>query len=379
MKITKFFALLCAATVGFVACTPTGEETPQPAPEVTGNITLTADKTQIELGQTVNFTATMKNAETGEVTDVTADVTLYDGNLDTVANPFTPVASGIYNVMASMGSESSNTVTITVMAKLPEIPEDIDPKNLAFNHRAVLIDHTAIGCGYCPQMTDKLLALAKTDWHKHYNEVTCHAGYLSGGDPGNSAAANALNKFHDGDNTGYPNVRVNFYTASIGNYNQSVFLNYMGEALNGYIKKDGADVGIALAVEGDSLNTFCSAQVKVNVAQEYKAVAWLLESNIYSPNQVGASKAEHKIYNYALRNISGEYSQNNVSGQSIGVLEQGQIKDLAFTLPITSTKWNWENMGVLVIVSAKNATGQWEVANSAYCELGEAKGYEYIN
>ena len=377
MKITKFFALLCAATVGFVACTPTGEETPQPAPEVTGNITLTADKTQVELGQTVNFTATMKDAETGEVTDVTAHVTLYDSNLDTVANPFTPVASGIYNVMASMGAESSNVVTITVMAKLPEIPEDIDPENLAFNHRVVVIDHTGVGCPNCPLMTDNLHAIAQTDWHKHYNEVTCHAGGYASGDPANSAAANALNQMQKPN--GYPILKINFNTAIVENYQTSYFVTYMQETLKKCVKKDGADVGIALAVEGDASNTYCSAQVKVNVAQEYKAVAWLLESNIYSPNQAGASKAEHKIYNFALRNISGEYSKNNVSGESIGVLEQGEMKDLAFTLPITSTKWNWENMGVLVIVSAKNATGQWEVANSAYCELGEAKGYEYIN
>lgn len=377
MKITKFFALLCAATVGFVACTPTGEETPQPAPEVTGNITLTADKTQVELGQTVNFTATMKDAETGEVTDVTAFVTLYDSNLDTIANPFTPVASGIYNVMASMGSESSNTVTITVMAKLPEIPEDIDPENLAFNHRVIVIDHTGVGCPNCPLMTDNLHAIAQTDWHKHYNEVTCHAGGYASGDPANSAAANALNQMQKPN--GYPILKINFNTAIVENYQTSYFVTYMQETLKKCVKKDGADVGIALAVEGDASNTYCSAQVKVNVAQEYKAVAWLLESGIYSPNQAGATKAEHKIYNYALRNISGEYSKNNVSGESIGVLEQGETKDLAFTLPITSTKWNWENMGVLVIVSAKNANGQWEVANSAYCELGEAKTYEYVD
>ena len=377
MKITKFFALLCAATVGFVACAPTGEETPQPAPEVTGNITLTADKTQVELGQTVNFTATMKDAETGEVTDVTAFVTLYDSNLDTIANPFTPVASGIYNVMASMGAESSNVVTITVMAKLPEIPEDIDPENLAFNHRVIVIDHTGVGCPNCPLMTDNLHAIAQTDWHKHYNEVTCHAGGYASGDPANSAAANALNQMQKPN--GYPMLKINFNTAIVENYQTSYFVTYMQETLKKCVKKDGADVGIALAVEGDASNTYCSAQVKVNVAQEYKAVAWLLESGIYSPNQAGATKAEHKIYNYALRNISGEYSKNNVSGESIGVLEQGDVKDLAFTLPITSTKWNWENMGVLVIVSAKNATGQWEVANSAYCELGEAKTYEYVD
>lgn len=377
MKITKFFALLCAATVGFVACVPTDEETPQPAPEVTGNITLTADKTQIELGDRVNFTATMKDAETGEVTDVTAFVDLYDSELEEVSNPFIPTVSGIYNVMASMGAESSNVVTITVMATLPEIPEDIDPANLAFNHRAILVDHTGVNCGYCPMMTDTLIELAKTDLHEHYNEVTCHAGSMASGDPANSAAANALNQMQKPD--GYPNICINFNTAKIGNYQTNTTISYIRQALNGYIKKDGADVGIALAVEGDSSCTYCSAQVKVNVEQEYKAVAWLLESGIYSPNQAGASKAEHKIYNYALRNISGEYSKNNVSGESIGVLAQGEKKDLAFTLPITSTKWNWENMGVLVIVSAKNANGSWEVANSAYCPLGEAKGYEYIN
>ena len=36
MKFTKFFALLCAATVGFVAC----EEKPAPIPEPQGSITL---------------------------------------------------------------------------------------------------------------------------------------------------------------------------------------------------------------------------------------------------------------------------------------------------------------------------------------------------
>jgi hypothetical protein len=36
-------------------------------------------------------------------------------------------------------------------------------------------------------------------------------------------------------------------------------------------------------------------------------------------------------------------------------------------------------MGVLVIVSAKDAQGRWEVANTAYCSLNDGeKTYEYI-
>ena len=377
MKITKYFALLCAATVGFVACTPTEK---QEAPNVTGSITLTADKTEVALDDEkceVNFTAEMKDAETGEVIDVTAFVTLYDSNLDEVSNPFKPVASGIYNIMASYGAESSNTVTITVMGSLPELPEDPDANNFAFNHRALVIDHTGVNCGYCPMMTDSLLLLEDTEWHKHYNEVTCHAGNMAGGDPGNSAAANALNEAQRPN--GYPNVKINFNTAEVGNYGGQTTVNYIIKALDGYIKKDGADAGIALAVTGDPTSIYCSAQVKANVAQEYKAVAWLLESNIYSPNQAGASKDYHKIYNYAIRNMSGKVDKNFIAGESIGVLEHGGTKNLAYALPITSTKWNWENMGVLVIVSAKDANGRWEVVNSAYCEVNESKTYEYID
>ena len=42
------------------------------------------------------------------------------------------------------------------------------------------------------------------------------------------------------------------------------------------------------------------------------------------------------------------------------------------------TKWKYENMGVLVIVSAKDANGGWEVVNTAKCQVGETKMFEYL-
>ena len=382
MKLTKFFALLCAAAA-FVACEPV-EQKPgdEPnTPETSGNLVLKADKTAVQLGETVTFTVEQK-AEDGTVYDVTTQSTIYDNDLNEVeGGAYTFNATGSFEFFATKGSENSNYVTVTVLAEMPELPADPQPENLAFNHRAVIIDHTAVGCGYCPQMTDKLLAFAETEWHGHYNEVTCHAGGLANGDPANSPAANALMQFQGPG--GYPNIFVNFFTANIGNYGQSTFLQYMKQAFSSYIKKDGADAGIAMAITGDSEKVCCAAQIKAKVAQEYKVVAWLLESNIYSPNQAGASKDYHKIYNYALRNISGEYSKSNVSGESVGVIEAGATVDCAFELPFVSQKWVPENMGVLVIVSAKDANGRWEVVNSAYCafEEGTMAGelpYEYI-
>ena len=378
MKLTKFFAMLACAALAFVGCETTDDSTDQGS-NATGDLVLSADKTAIELGDTVTFTVKQKDETTGEMVDVTKDVTLYDADLNKLSNPFTPTTSGAINVTATKGKYTSNTVTVTVMAQMPAVPADPQPGNLAFNHRAVIIDHTGVGCPNCPMMTDNLIALSKTEWHKHYNEVTCHAGGYAKGDPGASAAATALNQMQSSYIDGYPNICINFHTATVGNYGSSVFVRYMGQALDAYLKKDGADVGIAMAVEGDATNIYCAAQVKAKASKEYKVVAWLLESNIYSPNQSGASKDYHRIYNFALRNISGEYSRSNVAGESIGALEEGQTHDCAFTLPIVSTKWNWENMGVLVIVSAKDSNNRWDVVNSAYCSLEDkSKAYEYV-
>ena len=375
MKFAKFLALFFAVGA-FVACTPAGPE--QPAAK--GAITLSADRTTIELGESVTFTATMEDEETGETVDVTNYVTLMDGDLNEVSNPFIPESSGHYTFMCTYGSETSNNVDVTVMAQLPNLPEDPQPTNLAFNHRVVLIDHTGVNCPNCPLMTDNLNALAKTEWHKHYTEVTCHAGGYATGDPANSSAANALDKYNRNSIEGYPTVVVNFGDAILANYQTSYFVSTAApQVLSKVVKKDGADAGISMAVAGDSSTIYCAAQVKAKVAQEYKVVAWLLESGIYSPNQSGAKNDTHRIYNYALRNISGSYSQSNVSGESIGVLEAGKTHDCTFELPITSTKWNWEKMGVLVIVSTKTSNGSWKIANSAYCSLDDkAKTYEYV-
>ena len=366
MKITKFFALLCAATVGFVACEPI--ESNEPTPEPQGSITLKADKTTLQLGESVTFTVTDSEGQ-----DVTAAASIYDSELNNVANPYTPAASGLYTFNATIGAEASNFVTITVMAQMPDVPEDLEPENLAFHHRGLFIDNTGKGCGYCPSVIDIFKSLEATETHNYYHEVQVHGGGYAEqyADPAFSAAAKEVDKFYKPD--GYPDVRLNFYG---GNLNRSVagFKN----ALMSYIKKDGADAGIAMAVDGDSTYIYCAAQVKAAVEQEYKVVAWLLESNIYSPGQSGATKDYHKIYNYALRNISGTYSKNNIQGESIGVLAEGETHDCAFMLPIISNNWKWENMGVLVIVSAKDAQGRWEVANAAYCNLGESKTYVYV-
>ena len=365
MKLTKFFAFAFAA-LAFVGCDEKTPDQKEPLPTPTGDIKLAADKTAVEIGETVTFTVT-----DAENQDVTSQALIYDEDFNEVGSQVTFNESGSYSFFATVGSANSNYVSVVVMADVPVVPEDPQPENFTFNHRAVVIDQTGVNCGYCPNATDQLKTLENTEWHKYYNEVTCHAGSYAGGDPGNSAAANALNQFQSSMISGYPCILVNFYGKPNGyGYNDII------KVLQPYVQKDGVDVGISLAVTGDESCVYAAAQVKSGVAQEYKITAWLLESNIYSPNQSGATKDYHKIYNNALRNMSHEYSKTNVQGDS-HTFEANEVKDLAFELEMISNKWKLENMSVLVIVSAKDANGRWEVANSAVCKINEAKEFEY--
>ena len=365
MKLTKFFAFAFAA-LAFVGCDEKTPDQKEPLPTPTGDIKLAADKTAVEIGETVTFTVT-----DAENQDVTSQALIYDEDFNEVGSEVTFNESGSYSFFATVGSANSNYVSVVVMADVPVVPEDPQPENFTFNHRAVVIDQTGVNCGYCPNATDQLKTLENTEWHQYYNEVTCHAGSYAGGDPGNSAAANALNQFQSSMISGYPCILVNFY-GKPSSYGYTDII----KVLQNYVKMDGGDVGISLAVTGDESCVYAAAQVKSGVAQEYKITAWLLESNIYSPNQAGATKDYHKIYNNALRNMSHEYSKTNVQGDSY-TFEANEVKDVAFELEMISNKWKLENMSVLVIVSAKDANGRWEVANSAVCKINEAKEFEY--
>jgi hypothetical protein len=233
-------------------------------------------------------------------------------------------------------------------------------------------------------MTDYLIAYHKTSMGKYYNEVTCHAGDMAVGDPAASTAATNLLTYHARFNGsfGNPTLIFNFKTALVSNESDfSTIKSNIDKVLNGYIKKNGADVGIAIATEGDSDIIQCAAEIKVAKDGYYFVNAWLLESDIWSPNQNWAETAEHKTYNYALRNFSETVKTTTlggIAGFEIGELKQGSKYLYGCELEILSNKWNWENMGVLVVVSALDDNGNIEVVNSAYCKQGETLTYEYL-
>ncbi|MBO7263117.1 MAG: Omp28-related outer membrane protein [Alistipes sp.] len=368
MKLTKFFAFAVAA-IAFVGCGNEPTQTPAPTPDASGNLILKADKTATTVGEVITFTVEDSNGQ-----DLTSVAQIYDPEFNELTDKtFTTTETGEYGFFATYNGETSNHLVVRFMATLPELPEDVEPSNIVFNHRPIVIDHTGVNCGWCPSAMDELRKLESSSWHGKYNEVTCHAGGYAGGDPAASTAATKLATFQSSKITGYPSIVINFNKKA-----ESYALSDIISALNSVYKTNGADVGISMAVTGDDDAIYCSAQIKSAVAQEYYVNAWLLESNIYSPNQAGATKEYHKYYNYALRNFSEEVTTANISGVKIGTIAVGETYEYACAIDMISNSWEANNMGVLVVVSAKSANGGLEVVNSAYCKINETREYEYL-
>lgn len=338
-------------------------------PEEDG-IVLTADKKMVCVGDTVTFTVIDDSGE-----DVTENAQIYDVSLNVVERTLVFDQMGRYKFFATLGEYQSDVIEIVVADGTALCaPEDPNPSNFAFHHKPLIIRHVGMNCGYCPIAYDQMEKVKASEWGEYYNEVTCHAGMFASGDPANSNAANMLHEFQSSLIQGYPTTLIDFYTSpSDYSYNSVI------SSLQSRVKIGGADVGIALSVDGDSQDVYCTAQIKSAVSQEYKVNAWLLESDIYSPHQAGAAKDAHKYYDYAIRNMSSENSsRTNVQGDSVGVIEAGSTYDFAAVLPITSSKWNVDNMGVVIVVSALDGQNRWDVVNTAYCPIYKSLAYRYV-
>ena len=264
--------------------------------------------------------------------------------------------------------------------------EEITPEGgdtTRFNHRILLVDHTGVNCGYCPIMTDRLYALANYsnpnyDYTKRYNEVQCHGGAFAGtSDPAYSYAATIVDDFYNP--SGYPALMPNFNKTAIyrGAYDWEFVEVEMTKVFNTYHKPMGADVGISVTTKTKSNNLTINIEVEAAVTNQYKVTAWVLENNIYSANQNGATTERHKTYHHALRDIAGSYSKTDISGDSLGTINKGERASKRYVMTLNSS-WKSNDLEVLVIVSALNSNGSYDVANTALCPINGSRDYEYI-
>ena len=126
MKLRMLFYFIFISVLS--SCSSLSEETP--------SISITSDKSTIQVGETVTFTV----VDSEDVNITSQSVILIDGN-SIAGSTFVPLQAKTYEATSSYESLVSNKIIIT--ATLPS----------SFSKKAVVEDFTGTWCGWCPRLS----------------------------------------------------------------------------------------------------------------------------------------------------------------------------------------------------------------------------------
>jgi thiol-disulfide isomerase/thioredoxin len=126
MKLRILFYFMFISVLS--SCSSLSEETP--------SISITSDKSTLEVGETITFTV----VDSEDVNITSQSVILIDGN-SISGSTFVPLQAKTYEATSSYESLVSNKIDIT--ATLPS----------SFSKKAVVEDFTGTWCGWCPRLS----------------------------------------------------------------------------------------------------------------------------------------------------------------------------------------------------------------------------------
>jgi thiol-disulfide isomerase/thioredoxin len=126
MKLRMLFYFMFISVLS--SCSSLSEETP--------SISITSDKSTLEVGETITFTV----VDSEDVNITSQSVILIDGN-SISGSTFVPLQAKTYEATSSYESLVSNKIDFT--ATLPS----------SFSKKAVVEDFTGTWCGYCPRLS----------------------------------------------------------------------------------------------------------------------------------------------------------------------------------------------------------------------------------
>lgn len=341
-------------------------------PVIPGEIEFTADTDQVRSDgvDAVTFTVRVTDAE-GAVHDVTKHAEIYLSYEKTPlsTNVFTTDKEGEYVFYAVYGLKVSQDIVVTAINDVPELPADPQEGNLSFKHRMLLVQHTGATCSNCPRMMEALKNLAQdASYSSLYHHVASHSYNGGEADAAYSEAARDLSMAYNISGF-YPMLTFNLTSTAVGSDLQEI------KSTIDALKKDKADAGIAASVKLSGDDILVNVEVKAAQANSYRVAAWLLEDDIYSL-QSGMSESWHNTHDNAIRYAAGKASQLSFAGDKLGRLEAGDKAGKVFVLPVDKS-WVTDNCEVLVIVTAADANGNYDVANCVLCQIGESVAYDY--
>lgn len=370
MKLFRNLLLTLLLSASLYACgNSSGED---PVPVIPGEIELLSDRTQMRSdgNDAVTFTVNVTD-KAGVVHDVTDYAEIYWNYEKTPleSNMFSTEKAGEYVFYAIYGLEVSDELVISAINDIPELPADPDEDNLSFRHRMLLVQHTGATCSNCPRMMESLKTLSQDDdYNGLYHHVASHSYNGGESDDAYSEAARDLSMAYNTSGL-YPMLTFNLTSTAVGTDLSEI------KGQIDVLRKETADAGLSAAAElsGDAL--LVNVEVKAAVDNNYRVAAWVLEDDIYSL-QSGMSESWHNTHDNALRYAAGKVSQLSFVGERLGTMTAGGKAGHVFVIPMDDA-WVAENCEVLVLVTAADEDGNYDIANCALCPIGGTVAYDY--
>ena len=338
--------------------------------------TLTVDKSMVKSGEQVTFTVIYE----GE--DVTASSTIYANYTnEEVSNPYTTTDSGDLSFYAKYNGIKSKICCVTVTpAYAPEFPVDANPESYDFNQRLLMVDHTGLGCGYCPYMKEAIKSASEDANYKDKFNVVYAYSYSASEVCYTSTSKTLFNYYVNVCSTstigmyltGYPSITLNYNHNVAGSYN--MVRSQINEVWD---ENPTASIALAAKIEGEKI--VISASVKSSKTQNVKLSLWVLEDDIYATQSNATASWMHNHHS-VLRDAPTGVKTTDISGVDFGYIEANTTLSRVMEFDLfTASSWKKDNFKVIAIISAPSEKydNKYEVVNTAICEMDSSVGFDY--
>ena len=382
MKTLKFLAIFCLGALLFAGCEPSGNN------DNGGNggnksFMLVADKTTIYDNGTDGATFTLYY----DGLILTEGYEIYNGEELIEGNKFTSTKQGSFELQAAYGTIWSNIVTINVVATpppAPEAPQDNNPSKTNFKRRVLLTQITGTGCQYCPLMINAVHQAMTGSYGE--SAILAVAHLWNDNDPAYLYDAQTLDNSLGANGAPYLFMDLN------RNYDTNYTKSAIDKNIQARLDEVTTRGGIAVNSEYHSEEGYIVLNATVKAAQttEFRVGAWLLEDGIKAtqtnPNSyTPVDGVDFNTHDDCIRLADSKFTSNNYTGYSIGTIEAGKTasREFAFKLKAngtgSATRWNHDNLKVIVFISTKEEGGVWSVNNVVSCPKDGSVDFEYEN
>ena len=339
-------------------------------------VTLTADKSVVKQGDEVTFTVIYEGEDVTSASTIHANYTNEE-----LSNPYTVTESGDLSFYAKYNGIKSKLCSVTATpAYAPEFPVDSNPESYDFNQRVLLVDHTGLGCGYCPYMKEAIKEASENANYKDKFNVVYSYSYNSSEVCYTSTAKTLFNYYQNICSTskigmyltGYPSTTFNYQHNTAGNYN--MVQSQINEVWD---ENPSASVALAAKIVDDKI--VVSASVKSSKTQNVKLSLWVLEDDIYATQSNATASWMHTHHN-VLRDAPTKVSATDISGVDFGYVEANTTMSRVMEFDLfAASSWKRENFKVIAIISAPSDKydNKYEVVNTAICDFGSSVGFDY--